>query len=167
MEIALLENGWWEEDGRAGVVLHQRGEPPPLSLPDCARLLIVVNGGAARQVDYKVTINNPFQMRQGKLWVVFVLYVWVQFVPFAMICIRVVASAIRWLLAIIPVQPETGMSSIKRNRACCTCPAPSHVREYAVHIQPRMRKREHYTQPPLHVQLRVMKSAEHINLHNI
>lgn len=56
-------------------MLHQRAEPPPLSLPDCARLLIVVNGGAARQVDYKVTINNPFQMRQGKLWVVFVLYV--------------------------------------------------------------------------------------------
>lgn len=56
-------------------MLHQRGEPPPLSLPDCARLLIVVNGGAARQVDYKVTINNPFQARQGKLWVVFVLYV--------------------------------------------------------------------------------------------
>lgn len=131
MEIALLENGWWEEDGRAGFVLHQRGEPPPLSVPDCTRLLIVVNGGAARQVDYKVTINNPFQACQKKLWVVFVLYVWVQFVPHAMICIRVVAFG--WLLAIIPAQEQTSMNqtrSITCTSACHTYSAPSYVREW-------------------------------------
>ena len=58
-------------------MLHQRAYEagPPLSLTDCAGLVIVVNGGAARQVDYKVTVNSPFQLRQVKLQVVFVLYV--------------------------------------------------------------------------------------------
>lgn len=32
----------------------------------------MANGGAARQVDYKVTVNNPFQLHQAKLHVVFI-----------------------------------------------------------------------------------------------
>lgn len=32
----------------------------------------MANGGAARQVDYKVTVNKPFQLHQTKLHVVFI-----------------------------------------------------------------------------------------------
>lgn len=58
-------------------MLHQRACEAGLllSLPDCAGLVIVVNGGAPRQVDYKVTVNSPFQLCRVKLQVVFILYV--------------------------------------------------------------------------------------------
>lgn len=39
---------------------------------DCVGLRIVANGGAARQVDYKVTVNKPFQLHPAKLHVVFI-----------------------------------------------------------------------------------------------
>lgn len=53
----------------------------------------MANGGAARQVDYKVTVNNPFQLHQAKLHVVFIcVCIGFFFLHFAMML------SVRWLV---------------------------------------------------------------------